>query len=159
MQAGTYIMSASSNNATAYFAFDKNLATDFSITSAYNVTTGNYNNSGANITSTFVSGTDIRGEWVQLYYDKGFVANSITISGIAASNAKCPKDFIVAGSKEGSNWILLSSQVGIMSYASSNTFTIYNFTSYNFYRLIVTKTITKSPALNISTLACCEMTI
>jgi len=142
MQAGTYIMSASSNNATAYFAFDKNLATDFSITSAYNVTTGNYNNSGANITSTFVSGTDIRGEWVQLYYDKGFVANSITISGIAASNAKCPKDFIVAGSKEGSNWILLSSQVGIMSYASSNTFTIYNFTSYNFYRLIVTKTIT-----------------
>jgi hypothetical protein len=149
MQAGTYIMSASSNNTTAYLAFDKNLATEFTISSAYNVTTGNYSNSGANITSTFVSGTDIRGEWVQLYYDKGFAANSITITGITGSNAKCPKDFIVAGSKDSSNWILLSSQVGIGTYSPSNIISIYNFTSYNFYRLIVTKTIS-DPILSIA---------
>ncbi len=149
MQAGTYIMSASSNNATAYLAFDKNLATEFTISSAYNVTTGNYNNSGANITSTFVSGTDIRGEWIQLNYNKGFVANSITISGITGSNAKCPKDFIIAGSKDSSNWILLSSQVGIGTYSPSNIISIYNFTSYNFYRLIVTKTIS-DPILSIA---------
>jgi hypothetical protein len=141
IQAGTYVMSASLSNANSYLAFDKNLTTDFSIAAAYNAGTGNYLNSGGNITSTFVSGTDIRGEWLQLYYDKGFAANSITITSITGSNAKCPKDFIIAGSKEGSNWTLLSSQVGIGTYSPSNIISIYNFTSYNYYRLIVTKTI------------------
>jgi hypothetical protein len=56
---------------------------------------------------------------------------------------KCPKDFILAGSKDSSNWILLSSQVGIgtSAYAPSNIYSIYNYTSYNYYRLIVPKTI------------------
>jgi hypothetical protein len=149
VQFGTYVISASSNLANAYLAFDRNLTTEFSIASPYTSTSGNYSNAGIYLTSTFVSGTDIRGEWIQLNYNKGFVANSITISGITGSNAKCPKDFIIAGSKEGSNWILLSSQVGIGTYSPSNIISIYNFTSYNFYRLIVTKTIS-DPILSIA---------
>ena len=150
-QFGNYQVSASSNNATAYLAFDKNLTTEFAINGAYSNTSGNYSNSGAYITNTFVSGNAIRGEWLQLYYDKGFVANSIRISGVAANSAKCPKDFVFAASKEGSNWILLSSQVGITTtaYSPSNIYSIYNFTSYNYYRLIVTKTIS-STNLNIA---------
>jgi hypothetical protein len=48
----------------------------------------------------------------------------------------------LAGSINNNNWVLLSSQVGITTYTTSNpkTFSLYNFTSYNYYRLIVTKT-------------------
>jgi len=89
-----------------------------------------------------VNGSAIYGEWIQLYYNKGFSANSISLYGITASNTKCPNSFTLVGSIDSSNWILLTSQTGISSYTTgiAKTFSIYNFTSYNYYRLITTKT-------------------
>jgi len=100
----------------------------------------NYNST----VKTFVNGAMIAGEWIQLYYDKGFAATSFSLTGIAASNTKCPKDFILVGSlSNNKDWNLLSSQVGITSYSGTDvkkTFTLANFTSYNYYRLVVSKT-------------------
>ncbi len=73
-QFGNYQASASSNTASAYLAFDRNLTTEFTIASAYSNTSGNYSNSGIYRTSNIVSGTLFIGEWLQLYYDKGFAA-------------------------------------------------------------------------------------
>ncbi len=70
-QFGNYQASASSNTASAYLAFDRNLTTEFTIASAYSNTSGNYSNSGIYRTSNIVSGTLFIGEWLQLYYDKG----------------------------------------------------------------------------------------
>jgi hypothetical protein len=142
-QFGNYQISASSNTASAYLAFDKSLTTEYTNPQLPYRADGTYSNASPYITSNIVSGIVVVGEWLQLYYDKGFAANSITISGISASNLKCPKDFILAGSKDSLNWILLSSQVGIgtSAYAPSNIYSVYNYTSYNYYRLIVPKTI------------------
>jgi hypothetical protein len=70
----------------------------------------------------------------------------MTITGIVASNNKCPKDFILAGSIDFSNWVLLSSQSNITDYTNfpTKTFNIYNNTLYYYYRLIVTKTVADS---------------
>jgi hypothetical protein len=144
LQNGTYT-SSSSSNANSYLAFDNNLTNEFTIASAYNASTSyNYSNLGTYITRTSnVSGLVYPGEWIQLQYDKGFCATAFSIRGIAASNLKCPNNFILASSIDSSNWILLSSQVGITDYTTTptKTFSVYNFTSYNYYRLIVTKTI------------------
>ena len=152
---GTYIISASSfaTGKDPYLCFNNNPLFEWnpSLATAYNGISNFY----TPITySTVVSGSNYYGEWIQLYYDKGFAANSFTITGISASNIKCPNNFIVAGSIDSSNWNLLSSQSGILDYTTipTKTFTIYNFTSYNYYRLIITKTIA-DPLLSISSLS------
>jgi len=142
-QNGIFTVSSSSNLTNAYLAFDSNSTTEFTNTSPY-FTTGIYSNLTPYTTTTSnISGSNFSGEWIQLYYDKGFAATSFSLSGIAASNAKCPNNFIVAGSIDTFNWTLLSSQVGVIDYTNNptKTFSLYNFTSYNYYRLIVTKTI------------------
>jgi hypothetical protein len=107
-------------------------------TSSYTGASGNYTGSTY---STVVSGVSYNGEWIQLYYDKGFAAKSFTITGLTGSNNKCPSNFILGGSVNEKNWILLSSQTGInFAGALTQTFSIYNYTTYNYYRIIVTKT-------------------
>jgi hypothetical protein len=143
---GIYIFSSSTNSINSYLAFDGTTATGFSIANAYNnVSPFSYLNSGSFNFTTFISSinSNVAGEWIQLYYDKGFAATSFTITGITTSNTNCPTDFIVAGSIDGNNWVLLSSQTAVTNYTTLNpkTYSIYNFTSYYYYRLIVTKTI------------------
>ena len=143
---GTYAVSSSKNTTNSYLAFNGSSATDFSITGAYsNVSPFSYLNSGSFTVNTFISSinSNVAGEWIQLYYDKGFAVTSFTITGITTSNSSCPTDFIVAGSIDGNNWVLLSSQTAVTNYTTLNpkTYSIYNFTSYYYYRLIVTKTI------------------
>jgi hypothetical protein len=160
IQNGIYSFSASSNLENAYILFDGNSTSEFTINGRYNVL-GNYN---AGTSSVYInpqkyiddiyqnkSGTDntskYDGEWVQIYYDKGFVATSFSITGIAASNNKCPSNFILVGSfNNNSDWNLLSSHVGISFYITNpkKTFTISNFTSYNYYRLIISKTVSNT---------------
>jgi hypothetical protein len=145
---GTYIIRASSFslNKDPYYCFDRILTNEWTPDStSYSgspANSGNYMTSSPTY-STFVSGSTYNGEWIQIFYDKGFAANSFTITGIVANNNSCPSNFILAGSFDERNWILLSSQTGISNYTSipTKTFSIYNYTSYNYYRLIVTKTI------------------
>jgi hypothetical protein len=140
---GTYTITASTaaSGKEPFKCFNLNTTDEWSpSTASYNGTLNAY---GSSTYSTFVSDISYNGEWIQLQYNKGFAANSFTITGIAASNIKCPSNFILAGSVDAKNWILLSSQTGITNYTSipSKTFSIYNYTSYNYYRIIVTKTI------------------
>jgi hypothetical protein len=150
---GTYIIRASSFslNKDPYYCFDRILTNEWTPDStSYSGGSGNYMTSSPTY-STFVSGSTYNGEWIQIFYDKGFAANSFTITGIVANNNSCPSNFILAGSFDERNWILLSTQTGIINYTSipTKTFSIYNYTSYNYYRLIVTKTIS-STSLSIA---------
>jgi hypothetical protein len=150
---GIYTISASSTTAAkdAFYCFNKILITnDWSPSgSPYSGTSGAYTTTP--VYSTIVSGSNYYGEWIQLYYDKGFAANTFTITGISGSNAKCPSNFILAGSTNQQNWVLLSTQTEIIDYTTtpSKTFSIYNYTTYNYYRLIITKTISDT-SLSIS---------
>ncbi len=157
---GVYTVSASSFALTKepFDCFNLLITDEWSpATSSYAGASGNYTGliistivSGATY-STVVSGISYNGEWIQLYYDKGFAANSFTITGISGSNNKCPSNFILGGSIDEKNWVLLSSQTGIADYTTipSKTFSIYNYTTYNYYRIIVTKTVLDS-SLSIS---------
>ena len=152
---GTYTITASSfaTGKDPYFCFDNIAGNEWSPSSstAYNGTSNLY---GSTTYSTVVGGSNYLGEWIQLYYDKGFAAKSFTVTGISASNIRCPNNFILAASINASNWILLANEIGISDYTNipSKTFSIYNFTSYNYYRIIVTKTIA-DPSLSISGLS------
>ena len=77
------------------------------------------------------------GEWIQLYYDRGFAVNRVDIYGTNSTNS--PSGFVLAGSIDGNYWNLLSKQTGISSIYSSNN--INNYTSYNYYRTIFTNLI------------------
>jgi hypothetical protein len=140
---GTYTVSASSSAGTgkeSWRAFNRTLTDEWTpSTTPYTGASFSYVGS----ISTVVSGTKYSGEWVQIRYLRGFSATSMTITGITTSNAKCPNEFILTGSIDEKNWVLLSSQTGITDYTNipSKTFNIYNNTLYYYYRLIVTKTI------------------
>ena len=150
---GIYYISASSygTGKEAFYCFDKTLITnDWSPSGTpYSGTSGAYTSTP--IYSTIVSGSIYYGEWIQLYYDKGFAATTFTITGITTNNNKCPSNFILAGSTNQQNWVLLSTQTAIIDYTTipSKTFSIYNYTSYNYYRLIITKTVSDT-SLSIS---------
>ncbi len=77
-QFGNYQVSASSNTASAYFAFDKNLTTEYTNPQLPYRSDGTYSNASPYLTSNIVSGTVVVGEWLQLYYDKGFAASGVS---------------------------------------------------------------------------------
>jgi hypothetical protein len=134
------VISSSTATATAYYCFDYIDNNPWIPTSAFYRTTAPFDYTLTS-TSTIINGiSNIYGEWVQLYYDKGFVATSISIIGTTLINS--PSAFILAGSTDESNWTLLSQQSGISTL--SNTFNINNYTSYTYYRTIFTNTIGSS---------------
>jgi hypothetical protein len=138
---GTYIASSSTPN--SFTCFDYNELTEWTATNTSYRSIAPFDYTSTAIASlTIINGTsNIYGEWVQLNYDKGFVATSITIVGVNANNIKCPSAFILAGSIDGSYWTFLSQQSGIKTFNTKNTFIINNYTKYNFYRTIFTNTI------------------
>jgi len=150
---GTYIISASSfiNDKEPYLCFNDILTNEWTpSTSPYTGTSFSYIGSFSNV----VSDTIYSGEWIQLQYLRGFSATSITITGIPESNIKCPNEFVLAGSIDEKNWVLLSLQSGITNYniTSSKNFSINNNTSYYYYRIIITKTI-GSTSLSIANIS------
>ena len=73
---GIYTVSSSTINANSYYCFDANDAGPeyLSSTLLYSLTSP-FNYTGS--ITTIVNGTTIiKGEWIQLYYDKGFAATS-----------------------------------------------------------------------------------
>jgi hypothetical protein len=118
--------------------FNYNEVSEWTGTTLYRATAPfDYTSTSVN---TIINGTsNIYGDWVQLYYDKGFVATSISIICLQSSLNNSPSAFVLAASIDGVNWTLLSQQSGITTV--SNTFNINNYTSYNYYRLIITNTI------------------
>ena len=135
-QNGIYLFTSSIDPSNPYLVFNNDRITEFTINSAYpgGIYGGTY--------YTNVSGSNYEGEWIQLYYDKGFCAKSYSIVCIGLNNTKCPKSIVLAGSIDSSNWNLLSLQNELINYNQLNikTFTLYNYVSYNYYRLIIKAT-------------------
>ena len=153
-QNGIYNVSCSVNiiNITLLYAFDNNNVNSnecFS-SSAYDGTGAYLNSSPYNIT-TIVNNKYIAGEWIQLYYDKGFAANAYQITGLSKSSNHSVSNIVLVGSYDEKNWNLLSSNVGLPSYNIQQTFkfNLDNFTAYNYYRLIITNKVADSSYFTI----------
>jgi hypothetical protein len=88
--------------------------------------------------TTTVSGASYAGEWVQLQLPNKI---SLTSFFILQSGVRAPVDFVVAGSNDGTTWSLVDQETGATGVGSGQTFTTSNPGRFNFFRLIITKTV------------------
>lgn len=149
---GTYIASASSvaDNSPDY-AFNKLPTSDSDTTTndrwasgaTYNSSTGAY--TGAISTTYYVTKgaqntVAYSGEWLQLQMPVSIVLTSYSISTERTISNRGPKNMIVLGSNDGTNWYLLDTETNITGYSGNTAkqFTVSsNTTLYSYYRLCI----------------------
>jgi hypothetical protein len=138
---GSYIASASSN-------YIGNLSTISS--NAFNFT-GNIWHSALTYSSgaytgavtTTVSGTSYSGEWLQLQAPNALQLSSFSIYPRQDGNGfalRSPKNFVMAGSNNGSTWDLLHTATGVNDWTSAEKYFVCNGSNvankYTYFRLI-----------------------
>ena len=157
---GTYVVKASSDSGAsgqfnAYYAFDKvfnNSTNGLTFNSynsntayAYDSTSGAYNTSNGTAGTKTISGTVYNGEWLQIQLPAPIILSSYTLSG-RNDQAKpmTPYSWVIAGSNDGSNWILLSTvtaQVFIATTTQGQTLPFImppTTAAYQYYVILVT---------------------
>ena len=122
-----------SNNAFNSSNFSTATANIWTSSSTYNGTTGAY--TGA--VTTTVSGTSYLGEWLQIQLPTPIVLSYYYI--YANTSTRFPKNFIIAGSNNGSLWSLIDTETNSQVFQNnSRLFILFNNTiAYSYYRLIV----------------------
>jgi hypothetical protein len=146
---GTYnILASSGTNVST--VFNKLIANASDVcwlsSTSYNTTTGNYTGS----TSTIYNNTsNYLGEWIQIQLPYNVVLSSYLLinqvnSGIPTISQRGPKDFILLGSANGTNWMLLDTEINITNWGFTGIPKIFtvanNTTAYSYYRLCINKT-------------------
>jgi len=93
--------------------------------------------------STTVSGTSYSGEWLQLQTPKPVQLSSFSICPRPDASLyliRCPSNFVIAGSNDGSTWYLLHKATGVKDWSSADKYFICNgpnvANKYNYFRLI-----------------------
>lgn len=141
--AGTYVASASSIFSTSYDAwkgFNKDSSTENqgwnTANSLYNTTTGAYTGS----VTTTVSGQSYAGEWLQLQMPIAIVLTQYSLTcRIYEQTTQSPRQFLIAGSNDGTTWTLVDSRSDQNSWAENNrtlTYTVSSSNAYRYYRYI-----------------------
>jgi hypothetical protein len=143
---GSYVANCStfysaSGTEQPWRCFDKNNNGTWWTTStgSYSSSTGLY---AAGVYSTTISGSAYAGEWIQIQLPVSITLLSYTIYNASSFNNRAPVDFKIAGSNDGTTWILVDTQTAITSWLSSTTnltFTPINPGTYSYYRLCVNK--------------------
>lgn len=142
---GTYIASASNTGGTTqpYYAFTNDL-------NAYWGELSSYSNSGVytgGLTTT-VSSVSYSGEWIQLQLPNAITLYSYTLTGRQDQQLyayRLPTSFIIAGSNDGSTWVLVDKVVytnfNSQYDGSCNNYICAagNTNSYTYFRLILQK--------------------
>lgn len=136
---GTYITSSSSDfgsGEVSYAAFDSNPNTFWTTWQpVYSASTGAY--TGA--LSTPISGSNYAGEWLQIQLPAPTWIAQYTLSTRPTFLGRGPSSFQIAGSIDGSTWVLVDSQTtGLTTWTTAGfTFTPAAPGCYTYYRLVV----------------------
>jgi len=143
---GSYTASASSyydNNNLPCYAFGNNIwnASNYGM---WHSATGAYNNGAyTGGYTTTVSGTSYSGEWLQLQAPNPLQLASFGIYPRQDSSLfqrRSPRNFVIAGSNNGSTWDLLHTATGISDWTAAEKYFVCNGTSvankYSYFRLI-----------------------
>jgi hypothetical protein len=160
---GNYTASASSifdTNRLPSYAFGNNIwnASNYGMwhnaTASY--TSGAYT---ANTYTTTVSGTSYAGEWLQLQAPNALQLTSFSIYPRQDSSlwsSRSPKNFVIAGSNDGTTWSLLHTATGVNDWSSADKYFVCNgpnvANKYNYFRLIVTAVNGGGSYINITNL-------
>jgi hypothetical protein len=140
--AGTYVASASSVLGPFHpmKAFDKittGTNPDFwHSVDAYNATNGIY----ISTQNTFDKQNNVyAGEWIQIYLPQPIILSNYIIWPRLDTlhDKRSPTTFWVLGSTDGIGWSLLDSRSNLVWTTSSQSFTITNVVSFNYYRIVV----------------------
>jgi len=158
---GSYTASASTNSPdfiSPSYAFNDSLK---------NTSTYRYWHSGENYSSgtytgavtTTVSGTSYAGDYLQLQTPNPLVLRSFSIYPRQDADlwaSRSPKNFVMAGSNDGSTWYLLHTATGVNDWSSADKYFVCNGTSvaskYTYFRLVVTSVLTGGNSLQIQNL-------
>jgi hypothetical protein len=145
---GNYIASASTvyGNSLGYapsYAFNdpiKNLANGTMSHTGLNYTTSNGLYNGAITTS--VSGTSYSGDWLQLQAPNALQLSSFSIYPRQDfAGLRSPRNFIMAGSNDGSTWYLLHTATGVGDWIAADKYFVCNGSNvvnkYSYFRLVV----------------------
>jgi hypothetical protein len=134
---GSYIITTSSDygvTESAYYAFDRNNATWWTNSYAY-MYSGSYSRSPP--TTTTVSGNSYSGEWLQIQMPTPIILSNYTLYSHLTDYLRSPKDFIIAGSTNGTTWVTIDIQSNIIwSAASGKSFTTNSSVYYSYFRMI-----------------------
>lgn len=91
-----------------------------------------------NPNTKYLCGTQLT--WMMWKMDREFIANTYELTSANDAEGRDPKNWVVEGSNDGSNWTVLDQQSEIKFTAryQKKTFTFSNVTPYSHYRLRVT---------------------
>ena len=158
---GSYTASASTNSPdfiSPSYAFNdslKNTSTYRYWHSGFNYSSGPYT---GGVTTT-VSGTSYAGDYLQLQTPNPLVLRSFSIYPRQDADlwaSRSPKNFVMAGSNDGSTWYLLHTATGVNDWSSADKYFVCNGTSvaskYTYFRLVVTSVLTGGNSLQIQNL-------
>ena len=99
--------------------------------------------------STTVSGTSYAGDWLQLQTPNPLQLTSFSICGRQANSffsLRSPRNFVMAGSLDGSTWYLLHTATGVNDWTSADKYFVCNgpngnpASKYSYFRLIIMAT-------------------
>lgn len=149
---GNYTASASSSYLFGMpsYAFNDSLKNTSNVTywhTAMVNSAGTYTNGAytGNTYTTIVSGTSYAGEWLQLQAPNALQLTSFGIyprQDQSLFQRRSPRNFVMAGSNDGSTWYLLHTATGISDWTASEKYFVCNGTSvgnkYSYFRLVVT---------------------
>ncbi len=126
------------NNAyLAFYAFDNNSATIWASGVLYNTSTGVYTGGQ----STTISGTNVSGEWVQIQLPSAVILKSYSLTArFPQPGYNPPNSWVLAGSTNGTTWVLLDTELSIGNWIlqRTQTFTASSSVAYNYYRFVFT---------------------
>ena len=92
--------------------------------------------------STVVSGTSIVGEWLDITLPHGIVLDGYGIAPRTGLGFRCPYNFTIAGSTNGTTWDLVDTKTAQTGYVDNTLkqFTVspQSATSYRYFRIIAT---------------------
>jgi hypothetical protein len=142
--AGNYTASASSTfpGELPFYAFNKqdqaNPSSPWNIWTSgggtYNTTTGQYTGAA----STTIDGSAYSGEWLQISLPTGIVLSNYTIFTWNLILGRGPRNFKIAGSNNGTDWVTVDTETGITNWTAAGfSFTTASTTAYSYFRLCV----------------------
>jgi hypothetical protein len=142
---GVYTTSGNNRYSTDYppwKAFNKRLdATDgwISVINSYDATTG-YAVAGVSET-TSIGGINYVGSRLQIVLPSAITLKSYSFTPRTAALLQCSQDWIVAGSTNGTTWVLLDARTSQTTWNVNvyNTYTASNTGVYNYFRLVITR--------------------
>jgi hypothetical protein len=154
---GRYVASTNgefSGSTLAWYAFDNTLSTQWASAGSNYATAANGGGYLASNVTVDVSGNSYNGDWLQIQMPVSVVLSSYTVTNRNDGfyNQTAPKNWVILGSRDGTNWTLVNQQVGVTSWTQGGTltFTVSITQAFSYFRFVTTVVLGTSVATDVN---------